>query len=427
MTERRTEILERETATAKIVEGGASPVAPAQQRWSGLRARIFAKPTTADPVETYAPTPASGGRRYLLSYGLLAAAPSAIAALYLVLFAANQYEAEARFAVVSSKYELSSDKIDKLKSALKGAGGGGIANQDAYIVGAYIRSRAAIDDVAKTLNVKEIFRRPEADFWARLPASPTAEELSEYWRSMVTAYIDAPSGIVTVTVRAFRPDDAVAVCSAIVDASEALANAVSARSRASTTKLAEAELDRSEKRVAGALTELKTLREKVGLIDPTNEAKQTGTILTELMSQRIRIQSEYSVSTQAMSTEAPTVQAMKTRLDELDRQIAEQRAKLTGAGQLNATIASILPKYEELEVRSQFAEKMYELAGEGLERARLRAEAQGIYIEAFVPPSLPEDPEYPRRWWTSLAIWCVLSILWGIGALTVAVVDDHRI
>ena len=227
---------------------------------------------------------------------------------------------------------------------------------------------------------------------------------------MVSAYIDAPSGIVTVTVKAFRPDDAVAICRAIVTASEALANAVSARSRQYTTRIAEAEVDRSEKRVGVALADLRSLREKIGLIDPTNEAKQTGLLLTDLLGQRIHLQSEYSVSTQAMSTEAPTVQALKTRLDMIDRQIAEQREKLTGAGQLNSTIASVIPKYEELVVRSEFAQKMYELAGEGLERARLRAEAQGIFIEAFVPPALPEDAEYPKRFWAALAIWAVLTI-----------------
>ncbi len=423
MAESKAEILEREAVTPKLTLVGRAALSPAH--WSQLLAKVSRRSAQAD-VDA-APLTASGGRRYLLSFLILVAAPAIIATLYLALIASDQYAAEARFAVVSSKYELSSDKIDKLKSAMKGAGGGGMANQDAYMVAAYIRSRAAIDDVSKTLNLREIFRRPGADFWARLDQDPTAERLLAYWRSMVSAYIDAPSGIVTVTVKAFRPEDAVAVCRAVVEASEALANAVSARSRQYTTKIAEAEVDRSEKRVVASLADLKALREKVGLIDPTSEAKQTGLILTELLGQRIHLESEYSVSTQAMSIEAPTVQALKTRLDMLDKQIAVERGKLTGAGQINATIASVIPKYEELEVRSQFAQKMYELAGEGLERARLRGEAQGIFIEAFVPPALPEDAEFPQRFWTSLAIWAVLTILWGIGAMAVAVVEDHRV
>ena len=422
MAESKAEILEREAVTPRLTLVGRAALSPAH--WSGLLARVSRRPAQ---VDADAPITASGGRGYLLSFIVLVAAPAMIATLYLALLASDQYAAEARFAVISSKYELSSDKLDKLKSALKGSGGGGMANQDAYMVAAYIRSRAAIDDVSKTMNLREIFRRPEADFWARLDKNPTSERLLDYWRSMVSAYIDAPSGIVTVTVKAFRPDDAVAICRAIVTASEALANAVSARSRQYTTQIAEAEVDRSEKRVGVALADLRSLREKIGLIDPTNEAKQTGLLLTDLLGQRIHLQSEYSVSTQAMSTEAPTVQALKTRLDMIDRQIAEQRGKLTGAGQLNSTIASVIPKYEELVVRSEFAQKMYELAGEGLERARLRAEAQGIFIEAFVPPALPEDAEYPKRFWAALAIWAVLTILWGIGAMTVAVVEDHRV
>ncbi len=100
---------------------------------------------------------------------------------------------------------------------------------------------------------------------------------------------------------------------------------------------------------------------------------------------------------------------------------------MTGAAGENATVASLMPKYELLELQNRFAEKIYSLAQDGLERARLRAEAQTIYVNAFVPPSLPEDSEYPQRFYTILSIAFVLSVLWGIGAMIFAVVEDHRI
>ena len=86
--------------------------------------------------------------------------------------------------------------------------------QNAYIVTSYIQSRAIVDNLNKTLNLREIFRRPEADFWARLKRNASIDELTDYWKTMVSTYIDAPSGIVTLQVRAFRPDDAVALAKA---------------------------------------------------------------------------------------------------------------------------------------------------------------------------------------------------------------------
>ena len=73
------------------------------------------------------------------------------------------------------------------------------ASEDSYLVAAYVRSRACIEEVSKTLPLQEVFRRPEADFISRLEAKASPEALVKYWDRMVTAYVDPPSGIVTVT------------------------------------------------------------------------------------------------------------------------------------------------------------------------------------------------------------------------------------
>jgi capsular polysaccharide transport system permease protein len=78
-------------------------------------------------------------------------------------------------------------------------------------------------------------------------------------------------------------------------------------------------------------------------------------------------------------------------------------------------------------VRNTFAEKLYGLAADGLERARLRAEAQTIYLNVFVPPGIPQEATYPERVASSVLIALGLLVLWGIGALTAALVEDHKL
>ena len=78
-------------------------------------------------------------------------------------------------------------------------------------------------------------------------------------------------------------------------------------------------------------------------------------------------------------------------------------------------------------MRNTFAGKLYGLAADGLERARLRAEAQTIYINVFVPPALPQEAQFPERIISSTLIALALFIVWGIVALTAAVVEDHRL
>jgi capsular polysaccharide transport system permease protein len=399
-------------------------------RAHGLLARLgLARlPATVVPPNMDMPAPEPIPRKrpsaYLLSFIIIVVIPALAVTAYFALLASDQFVVETRFAVSSVATDMISEKT---KPGGPLGAGFSAANDDSYLISAYVRSRGCLDEVSKTLNLREIFSRPEADFWARLKSNASPEELLIYWRAMVESYVDPPSGIVTVTVSAFRREDALAIAEAVLKASEKVANDVSTRAREDVMKIAEDEVARSEKQVAGSLTDLRTFRESAGFIDPKIQAESAGKLLEQLNAQRIRLQTEYSVSSHAMSPEAPTLQALKSRLDQLTFQIAQEKAKLTNQSKGSGTLADLLPKYEELVVHNQFAEKLYTLAADGLERARLRALAQTIYVNVFVPPVLPQEALFPERFASSVVISFVLFILWGIGALTAALVEDHKL
>src|SRR5690606_16410638 len=115
------------------------------------------------------------------------------------------------------------------------AGGGLLslnsATQDAYVVTSFIHSSEMLQRLGATLDYRAMFDRPEADQWARIDTEAPLEAFLRYWREHVSAYIDGPSGIVTLRVRAFRPEDARLLAQAILDESESLINELSTRAR----------------------------------------------------------------------------------------------------------------------------------------------------------------------------------------------------
>jgi capsular polysaccharide transport system permease protein len=366
---------------------------------------------------------------YLLSFLAMVVLPAIAATLYFTLIASDQFISETRFAVHSMATDVVSQSSKSEKATTRNSYMGGLtaSTDDSYMVAAYIRSRACVEEVSRSLNLQQIFRRPEADILARLKAQPSPEELTKYWASMVSAYVDPPSGIITVSVSAFRQEDALAIAQAILKASEKIANDISVRAREDVMGMAEREVTTSEDRMIATLSDMRAFREKAGFIDPKQQAESISHILQELTTQRIRLQTEYEVSSRAMSPEAPTLQSIKGRLDQLDLQIADQKAKLTSQSKDPKALANLLPKYEELLMRNTFASKLYSLAADGLERARLRAEAQAIYINVFVPPRLPQEALFPERFASSMMVALALLIVWGIVALTAAMVEDHRL
>lgn len=369
---------------------------------------------------------------YLISFVACVLLPALFASFYLLFWASDIYVAEARFAVrKATTSQLPGEKVSGATSALTsgagGGGGGGLADQEAHIVANYLRSRAAIEDIQKELNIIEIFQRPGVDFWARLERDPTKEDLVDYWNSMIFTYVDGPSGVVTVSAKAFRPEDARQLVEAFIRSSERLANQISERARRDAMQKSEAEVRRTEAMVREALADLRQYRDEEGFITPLMEATSTSKLLAEAMSERIKLQNDFFVTVRALSPDAPSVQSLRTRLEGLDAQIEKLKGQLTNRSAESRSISAALVKFEELELRRAFAEKMYSLSQEALERSRLRAEQQAIYVSVFVPPYLPQEAQFPKRFSMSLIVSVGLLLIWSVAALSAAALEDHAL
>src|SRR5262245_38793654 len=242
-------------------------------------------------------------------------APAFAAVIYFAFIASDQWTAEARFAVRSVEAEAA----DPSNNA--GAGSSNPAataasfsftatSQNAYIVTSYIRSRAIVDHLNAKLNPGELFQRREADFWARLKREASIDELTEYWNAMVMTYIDGPSGIVTLQVRAFRANDAVTLGNVVLELSEALVNRISIRARRDSMEMAEKEVRRTYALTQAALADMRRFRDEAGIIDPAQAGTEIGKLLLPLLAEKVRLESDYFVARRDLDDNAPTIRVM---------------------------------------------------------------------------------------------------------------------
>jgi capsular polysaccharide transport system permease protein len=360
-----------------------------------------------------------------ISFIVIVLLPVTLGGGYLFVVATDQYNAEARFAVRAN----GSDEGGKGDTSVAGllSGSGSLGGQDANIVASYIHSRAIIEDISRTIDVRAIFQRPEADFLARLPANASVEDLTDYWNKMITVYIESISGIVTVDARAFRREDALVLVQAVVKASEKLVNELSTNVRADAMKHAEEEVRRSEGLVRFALSDLTAFRNSQGLIDPVKAADQTGKLLLQLMTDEIQTESQLFVAQRVMGPNAPGITGTRLKLQSINDHIAKLRQQLAGDKESKSNMAASISRFEELELKRQFAERLYGFAQEGIERARLLAEQRSVYLAVFVPPSLPEDYTFPLRSSNFMIIAAACLITWISGITMTASVLDHRL
>jgi capsular polysaccharide transport system permease protein len=415
-----------DTRPASLIPGTSSPV---DIRWrrSGFLRGWLGRDKGGQTVEA-AHLASSMVRRFPwrgVTFLLFVALPSIAVVVYLAFMASPQYVSESRFIVRPAV--PTSNPTEGLLSSLSLSISYSSVAQNSYVVAQYIGSRAAVDDLASKIDLRAIYGRSDADFWARLPPDASHEDLVEYWRKMVKAYVDGPSSIVTVEVRAFRADDAAQIAKAILEISERLVNQMSERARRNVMRDAEEEVRRADAGLRSALTDLRDARNHEGMVDPAKSAEATGKLIGELMAERATIDGDLQLASRTLDQSSPTVRQLRSKLEIVDRQLSTLRNSLAGRESSYGNLASSLRTFERLEVQRVLADKMLTFAEENLERARIRAERQNLYFMPLVPPTVPTSATLPRRVAYSFLLPIVFGLLWGIVALTFAAVADHRI
>jgi capsular polysaccharide transport system permease protein len=377
--------------------------------------RLPSQSTEPEQTDSGLPSP------FVLSFIALVLLPIMMAAVYLFVIATDQYVSEFRFSLSS----IDPPRLDPL-SLLAGNASHSPAGMESQIVVQYITSRAIVDQLDASLDLRRMFSPPEADWWARLPRPTSIEALVLYWRGQVDPFYDPANGTVVVRVRAFTPAEALQLAKAIVAGSEQLVNELSSRARHDTVRNAEAEVAQAEARLKTVLADIRAFRDREGLIDPGKTAEATGTLAARLRDELVRTNADLTTLKSYMRDDAPAVKVLKARIRSIETQQRVVSHDLTDPDRSrNDTLSRQLGSYEQLESERRFAEAAYQHALHGLDQARANADRQQVYIASFVPPSLPEEALYPRRWRTLAVVALIAFALWAIGGLAVQSIRDH--
>ncbi len=371
--------------------------------------------------EEFAPNPEAGGKPpwLLISFVVTVILPSVFALLYFAFVATDQYTAEARFAVRSLADDGASGNVDSGLVQMQ------TASQDAFVITSFIHSSEILKRIEGKVDYRAIFDNPAADYFSRFDPDDSEEAFLKYWSKHVYAYIDGPSGIVTLTVRTFRPEDSVQLVSAIIKESETLVNELSVRAREDMLASFSREVERTGGLYQEALAALNRFQQQSGLLSPAVQAQEAGKLLTGLLAQKLEFESRLFVMQQSAGTDSPTYKQMLLVRQSIDQQIEQIRGQLTGAN--DTSLSNVITSFSRVETDRMVAEQLYEASRRNYDLAFAAALRKGLYLTVFVQPSLPEEALYPKRIMSPLLIFLGLLVFWSTLCLAWASVEDHRL
>ena len=381
-----------------------------------------AEPTWSEAAPVPLPRPQSRLKRFLrhpFTWWVLA--PTLLAAIYFYGFASDQYVSEARF-VVRSRTDAPQVSLGSMLSAAVG-GGGGVSTGDAYSVRDFLTSHDAVMRTDERLNLHRIWGREEADVLARL-WNQDPERLTKYFNSMVSVSYDSSTGVITLRVRSFTPEDSKAIADTLLSLSEQLINSLSGRAREDALRIARDEVGVAERRVLDARDALTRFREQQQELDSAGAAQAAVQAMGQLEGQLIAAQAELRERMSFMRPDNVALQNTRNRIEALERQIVAERTRRT---QGDGALAHQLGTFERLMLEREFADRQLASATASLETARIEAQRQQMYLSRVVEPNLAVYPLYPRKLISVGSIFLGLSVAFGIGWLLVAGMREHAV
>lgn len=349
----------------------------------------------------------------------LVVAPSLLVAIYFGLIAADRFETEARFVVKTAGEKPTTSAA--LANLLQAEGVSRGTEHTEEVI-AFVKSRDALDGLNRVIDMRRVFGA--GDVFSRYPhpfGRERFEALYRFYTHMVSASIDAETGMAVLKVEAFSPDDALAINRNLLDQSEALVNRLNTRAQAQAITEAQAQVDIAEARVSRARAALAAYRNSSELLDPTTQGKDVIAVSSQLVADRAALQAQLDLM-RRVAPANPAIPAIQSRIGALSAQIAAQDSQATGGG---GAIAGKLTTYEKLDLEQTFAAQMLNTANTNLTNAQADAAKQQFYLERVVEPVRPDLADLPHRLSIILITAAVLSLLYFIGWMLVVGVAEH--
>jgi capsular polysaccharide transport system permease protein len=359
------------------------------------------------------------GRKHLFTIFVLL--PTVLATIYYTLFAADQYVSESRFVIKAQGKQQ--PQISTLANLIQTTGLSPGLEQTNEIL-AYIRSRNALEHLARKIDVRAAYKKPSIDWVARYPFAwreDRFENLYRYYNGMVEARIDSETSLAVLTVRAFTPEDAQNINLHLLELSEKLVNRLNEKARVNAISEAEKRVVEAEGRVRNARTSLGAYRNQEQLLDPARQAAAVLEVTTRLIAQQAALQAQLDTLVRS-APRNPGIPALRRQITAIQAEVGAQTGRAVGG---RAAIASKLGEYEKRAMEQEFAAQTLTAANAALEQARTEAQRQQFYLERVVEPNRADLARLPNRFLQVLTIAVGGLFLYLIAWMLIVGILEH--
>lgn len=353
-------------------------------------------------------------------FGVAVLLPTLLSAVYFGLIASDVFISESKYVLRSPQRQTATGLNAILHSA-----GFTRAQDDTYTVHDFILSRDALRILNQDLGTQARYASEQIDRFSRfagIDGDDSFEAFFEYYQRYVHVLPDPSSAISTLRVSAFDAADARAINERLLQASESLVNQLNERGRGDLIRFAQREVDAAEQRAKAATLAVSDFRNRKSVFDPARQSAIQLQLISKLQDELILTRTQLD-QVRMLSAQSPQIPSLEQRLRTLQSSIDAENRKVTGG---DRSLSDKSADYERLVLEREFADRQLATAMTSLEQARNDAARKQLYLERIAQPSLPDSALEPRRLRGFVSTVILGLVAWGILAMLLAGIREHR-
>lgn len=333
------------------------------------------------------------------------------------LFSSDRYVSDATI-IIQNTDNLNSQNLDL--SALIG----GTTMPDQLLLQEHLLSVDMLKKLDAALDLRSHYSSSDHDIASRMWFKDASMEwFYRHYLARVNVNFDTYAGVLRISTQAYSPEMAHAITSMLVQEGERYMNELSHKLARTQVQFLDGLVENAQAQMNQAADTLLAFQNSKGLVSPKATVGSIHSIIDKLEGQRTNLQTQLAALPRTLERNHPTRRGLITALSAVEKQIAEEKAKL--ASTEGKPLNSLVEEEQRLEMDLTFKKDLYKAALTGLEKGRMDAARTIKIVSVIQSPTMPEYAWEPRRIYGLCSTLCIALVLLGITQLLKSVVMDH--
>lgn len=337
---------------------------------------------------------------------IVVAAPTAITAMYLGLLATPRYVSTTKL-VVYQESSSPSASLGSASSMVSGLSGSPSLHGD-YLLSSFLRSEKAFQQAGPKWLAKNWSQGSGFFEYGGLLQlfQRNALTLYRYYQNQLGLHVDAKSTVLTMTVNGYKPQFTQQLSQKILAAGQKAITDLGDQSYRQSVAYNEQLVAQQQKGLVDAIGALAAAEKTSGVVDYQTLYQSQLSLIAHLMEKKAALAAQLHAST-ALQPNNPENQVIAHEITSIDTKMQRLSARVD---QPNSVLASHVGQLQLLQSNVKNAYQLLLSEEAALVKAKESLLAHKYVLSYVSPPSFPQVPSLPDRWWI---LWIFL-ITWGV-------------